>query len=135
MAFKVFKIYASRLITLSQTLLDFGRQWQKRPAVSWPIEGKTMGFGKGHAWQQRPVYLVFSRLHPFSLQPPRHMFGSTGHLSTNTVYPYDGRGFVGTKKKPIVGLLVFSPLWDKELAESLMMTFAHCSPGNLFYGD
>jgi hypothetical protein len=27
------------------------------------------------------------------------------------------------------------PLWAKKLAESLKMTFAHCSSGNLFYGD
>jgi hypothetical protein len=31
--------------------------------------------------------------------------------SVRLVYPYDGRGFVGHKKKTIVGLLVFNPLW------------------------
>ncbi len=64
---------------------------------------------------------VFCRLYP-SPTPSHH--GSVWVLPviflliTNTVspvracYPYDGRGFVGTKKKTIVGLLVFITLWS-----------------------
>ncbi len=68
------------------------------------------------------MYFVFCRLYPFSLQPPRLCLGPTCLLSTlnyhciagaGLITVYDMRGFLGPKKKTIVGLLVFNPLWSK----------------------
>jgi hypothetical protein len=58
----------------------------------------------------------------FTPSPPSHhvRFGSylsslysslTLHRWCGLVYPYGWRDFVGTKKKTIVGLLIFNPLW------------------------
>jgi hypothetical protein len=63
----------------------------------------------------RPMYFVFCRLYPFSPQPPRQCLGPIpviAILLTNIVSPIrlGGGGFVGSKKKTIVGLLVFNPL-------------------------
>jgi hypothetical protein len=69
------------------------------------------------------VFCIQSSLPHLSPQPPRQCLGPTCHLSTlnysNTVSPvsgghacpYDWRGFVRSKKKTSVGLLVFNPLW------------------------
>jgi hypothetical protein len=37
------------------------------------------------------------------------------HRGCGLAYPYDGRGFVGLKKKMIVGLLVFNSFWGRRL--------------------
>ncbi len=67
-----------------------------------------------------PMYFVFCRLYH---SQPRHqgsVWGPTCHITTSNyitlyrrcglAYPYDGRGFVGPKKKTIVGLLQYSIL-------------------------
>ncbi len=69
-----------------------------------------------------PMYFVFCRPCPFSPQPPWQCLGPTCHLSTlkfllilyrrcRLAFPYDRKGFVGPKKKTIMGLVVFNPLW------------------------
>ncbi len=64
-----------------------------------------------------PMYFVFCRLYPFS--PSHHgslwVLPTISLILTNTVSLVQAclfpRGFVGPKKKTIVGLLVFNPLW------------------------
>jgi hypothetical protein len=62
-----------------------------------------------------PMYFVICRLYPTSDQPPRQCLGPTCYLTQFRrcvlVCPYDVWGFVGPKKKTIVGLLVFISLW------------------------
>jgi hypothetical protein len=70
-------------------------------------------------------YFVFCRLCTFFPQPPRPCVAPTCHLSTKYIrlyrrtglaHPYYGRGFVGPKKKTIVGHLVFNPLCSPHLS-------------------
>jgi hypothetical protein len=83
MLFKLFRIYTSRLITLSQTLLGFGRQWQKGPLGAGRQRGKRWALEKAKATKTN----VFCFLSSLPLQPPRQCLGPTCHLSTNTVSP------------------------------------------------
>jgi len=73
-------------------------------------------------------------------QPPRQCLCPTCHLSTlnwhyipgaKLPYPYDGRAFVGPKKKTIVGLLIqswFNPLCIEycTLSEKYKLVFLDC---------
>ncbi len=62
-------------------------------------------------------YFVFRRLYPFLPQPLWQCFGPACNLSTLQLYRrcgqallYDGRGFVGPKKKTTVALFLFNSL-------------------------
>jgi hypothetical protein len=61
------------------------------------------------------MYFVLCRLYPYPQpQSKGQCLSSSYHLSTlkcgcRLAYPYDWRGFVRTKKKTSVGLLVFYP--------------------------
>jgi hypothetical protein len=91
---------------------------------SWPNDLNIHFMEHGH-WAS-PMYFVFCRLYP---SPSPYHRGSVWLLLvyfillTNTVsrvrlaYPYDWRGFVGTKKKTSVGLLVILFLDDSKCIE------------------
>jgi hypothetical protein len=118
MLFKLFKIYTSRLITLPQTLLGFGLQWQKRPA--------------GRPRQKRP-WILFSVV--FTPSPSSHR-GSVwvlpviSLLLNNTISPLRAslsiwwKRFRGTQKEG--GLSIQSSLVRvvTEVAFSSYLIFA-----------
>ena len=79
--------------------------------------------GRGMGGRQRGQCILFSVVFTPSTspppQPPRQCLSPTCHLSTlyrryGLALSYDGRGFVGPKKKTIVSFIVFNLLWGKE---------------------
>jgi hypothetical protein len=64
---------------------------------------------------EKHVFVAYCCFYPYSPQPAMfwsNVISLTLYRRSGLALSYDGRGFVGPlKKKTIVGLLVFTPLW------------------------
>ncbi len=75
-------------------------------SASGSLQMAHMHVTSGPRNQRVAVYFVFCRLYPFSL----FFLTIALYRRCGLALSYDVRGFVGPKKKTIVGLLVFNPL-------------------------
>jgi len=92
--------------------------WEFTTASTSNFAPRESGVVGCHTAQQRgSMCFIFCRLYPATTP----VFGSypvisllltlTLYRRCGLAYPYDGRGFVGPKKKTILRLLLINPLW------------------------